>query len=415
MFIANTMVWINRSGSPLNGPLVIALVCATVVKLYLALAPQGSLDVAGFLDHLQKIREFGVGAYRIRGVFNNPFNSPPPMIHVISLWGWLADSTGLPFRFWLRLPSAVADIGSFVLVARWLIKFLAEQNRLRVLMCLALCPTAILISGFHGNTDSVMIFFVLLSIYLIETAWLAGLVFGLALCIKVAPFIFLPAILFYLSSFRKRLIFLTIAVGVFLLCSLPYIASDPRAVFDMVFGYSSIYGPWGWPQLAVLAFPNPTYLHGRFDVQGSHATFASILKYVNILSIVGVSLWLNLRKPKPDLLIQCGLIIAIFLFLTPGFGAQYLIWLVPFVTALGLRATLLYYVTSSLVVVRLYTCVAFGACLPRTPNLIITLICWLSVAAIILIYRRRLQGDFSANQDHGASASVLGDRDCNFR
>src|SRR5688572_31766244 len=102
------MVMINRSASSLNGVLVIAVVCATLVKLYLALAPPGSLDVAAFLDHLHKVREFGVGAYRIRGAFNNPFNSPPPMIHVISFWGWLADSTSLPFRFWLRLPSVLA-------------------------------------------------------------------------------------------------------------------------------------------------------------------------------------------------------------------------------------------------------------------------------------------------------------------
>jgi hypothetical protein len=45
--------------------LVVALACATLIKLYLALATHGSIDIGGFLDHLQKVRELGVGAYRI--------------------------------------------------------------------------------------------------------------------------------------------------------------------------------------------------------------------------------------------------------------------------------------------------------------------------------------------------------------
>jgi hypothetical protein len=41
----------------------VALAFATLIKLYLALYTHGSLDVAGFRDHLDKIHELGVGAY----------------------------------------------------------------------------------------------------------------------------------------------------------------------------------------------------------------------------------------------------------------------------------------------------------------------------------------------------------------
>src|SRR6202035_5709854 len=38
------------------------------------------------------------------------------VIHVLLAWDYLARLTGLPFRFWLRFFSSLADIGSLVLV-----------------------------------------------------------------------------------------------------------------------------------------------------------------------------------------------------------------------------------------------------------------------------------------------------------
>lgn len=169
--------------------LIIALACATLLKLYLSLTTEGSLDTAGFLEQLQNIRTHGVGVYHVYGVFGNPFNHPPPMIHALRGLGWLTDTTGLAFRFWLRLPAIIADIGIVLIVWHWLTR-LRFANTTAVILALILCPTAIVISGYHGNTDPVMIFFVLLSLYLIETdrpIVLAGLAFGLALCIKVVP------------------------------------------------------------------------------------------------------------------------------------------------------------------------------------------------------------------------------------
>lgn len=385
------MVWTDRNVNPINRALVIALTCATLVKLYLALASQGSLDTAGFLDHLHKIRALGVGAYRIRGAFDNPFNSPPPMIHIIRFWAWLAESSGIPFRFWLRLPSVLADVGTFLLVARWLTKLWPDKNHFRVLMCLSLCPTAILISGYHGNTDSVMIFLLLLSIYLVEIGnQCAGFIFGLALCIKVVPLVFTPAIFLFLQGWRKRLRFFGLAALTFIICSLPYLVQDPRAIWSAVFGYSSIYGDWGWTLLASLYEP-PKYLYGRFEPGDFHATLALILKCITAGLIFAASLWMNWKRKKPSLFIQLGLIIAILLFFAPGFGIQYLIWLVPFVVARGLRLTLLYYVTSGLFLIRAYACSWFPFCESPQVAMFINLGCWLSVVPIILVYRRVLQ------------------------
>jgi hypothetical protein len=279
-------------------------------------------------------------------------------------------------------------------MARWLTKLWPGKDRLAALLALALCPTAILISGYHGNTDSVMIFLVLLYLYLIELeerAWLAGFVFGLALCVKVVPLAFAPLIFFYLRSWQRRVWFFVAATLTFVSCSMPYLWQDPQAVRDMVFGYSSIYGHWGWSLLAMLTFPSPpTYLHGNFDVQGSHEVFARILKYATLLIITVVPFLLN-RRQRPNLILQAGLITAVVLFMAPGFGSQYLIWLVPFVAALRLRSFLIYYSASSAYLACVYICFAFGRCAPPAVTVLLSLLCWLAVLTLLLDFKRAMK------------------------
>jgi hypothetical protein len=51
---------------------------------------------------------------------------------------------------------------------------------------------------------------------------------------------------------------------------------------------------------------------------------------------------------------------AVFLTFTPGFGSQYLVWLVPFVLGFGLRVTAIYYGFTGLFLLVYYTCFGNG-------------------------------------------------------
>ncbi len=335
---------------------------AILLKLYLAATTTGTLDVAGYTDHLEKIRAFGgVGAYHVRGAFNNPFNHPPFIIHLLKLLGFLSEVTGISFRFWLRLLPSLADIGSLIVV--WMMQATRTSGRLGQggLLMLALSPTSIIISGYHGNTDPIFIFFVLLAIYLLEArqrTLLAGLAFGMALNIKAVPLMLLPAILFYLwPSVKKEFEFIGAAALTFFLGSMPYILQDPAVIGKVVFGYSSIYGRWGWSLLAALLFPEPPrFLHPPYDLVGIHAYFASVGKWLMVSVIVAISFRMNRGDRKPALFYQVGLIIAIFLTFTPGFGSQYLVWLVPFVLGLGLQVAAIYYAITGIYLLLSYTC-----------------------------------------------------------
>jgi Glycosyltransferase family 87 len=370
--------------------LVASLIFATLLKIYLAATTEGTTDIEGFMDQLIKVRELGVGAYHLRGFFNNPFNHPPPMIRVLMALGYLSDVSGVPFKFWLRFLSIAGGIGSVFILWHFLRQ---RKDRFALMIAVALCPISIMIDGYHGNTDSFMITFVMLAIYLIETgrpAWLAGLTFGLGCCVKIAPLMFVPVFILYLPDLKSRVQFALSAAAIFIAASLPYIIQDPMAVKNAVFGYQPVYGIWGIPQLLRMFYPvPPVYANVPYDPIGIHGVFAAVLKYIAIGAIGAVSIWMNLKKKRPTLFIQCGVVIAVCLFLTSGFGMQYLVWLVPFVIVLGLRTALIFYLISGAYLIVTYATIDASA----NENLVVVgvllaLMAWYTLKIVLSRYRR---------------------------
>jgi hypothetical protein len=328
--------------------LLSTLVFSTVLKLFLALTSSNTFDSIAFFEFLQRIRDAGdLSLYDFRGSYNNIFNFPPPMIHVIKGLGAVTDSTGLTFKFWLRALPSLADVGSFFLVWRLVA---AHKDAFILLLLLALCPISIVINGHEGNVDGLLIFFVLLSIWLLEirgSDWWGGIALGLALSVKFVPLIWVPTLFLYIPKVSSKAKYIAAAAVCFSLLSLPFLVQAPLASIRQVLDYSSIYGAWGFSKLAVMAFGQPHMLHPPYDPTGGHSVFAAVLKYAMMATIFIVSYWMNRHANKPSLFSQCGMVVALFLFLTPGFGVQYLAWLVPFTIAAGLRATLVYYVVGS--------------------------------------------------------------------
>lgn len=369
----------------------VALATATAVKLYLALTTVGALDAAGFADHLAKIEQVGgLGAYRVRGAFNNPFNSPPFMIHALRGMGWLAQTTPFPFPFWLRLPSVCADVGSFLITRQMLARLWPGRDLTCPLLLVALSPVSIMLSGYHGNTDALMIFLVLLTAHLCERggrAWAAGLAFGAALNIKVVPLIFAAAFLLYLPDARRRLQFWVAAAGLWFTTSLPYVLQDPVLIVRTVFGYTSIYGHWGWTYLLARLRPDTlAYAHPPHDVVGPHAVYATVGKCVLIALVVAFSFWMNRRGRKVPLFIQCGLLVGLFLTLTPGFGSQYLAWLMPWLVALAPWTVLAYQLPAAGYLFFGYTCWLPTNCPPR----VLQLATWIACMLVLVCYCRLL-------------------------
>jgi hypothetical protein len=322
-----------------------ALACAAVlVELVLAWRTHGTNDVAAFHQYMEERARFGAEATYA----NDPdFNHPPFIFHfLLALSGFVA-ATGLPFAFCLRLPAILASLASFVLVAE-----LAPPSRARhaLLALVAAAPAAIMIAGFHGNTDPVMVFFVLFSAYLLERgrpAWLAGAAMGAALNIKVVPLVFLPAVFLWLPSLRPRLQFFAGAASIVAIASAPILFEAPALVARKVLGYSSDYGVWGlaWMLLAK-----------ERELAGANHFFRHYGRHVLVAILLALSLWMNRRAEKPPLFRQLGTIAFAFLAFTPGFAVQYLAWLVPWIGGLSLWSAALFSAASGAFLFLVYTC-----------------------------------------------------------
>ena len=163
--------------------LALAVIAAFAVKLYVVTHSNGTLDVAYCFDYLNQIRHCGACIYA------SQFQLPPFMIHGLRGLGALADWTGWRLEFWVRFPNILADVAAAYLMWRIVARYSAS------LFLMVLAPASIMISGYHGNTDPFMMFLVLLAIDWARVApvWAAGAALGMAINIKVAPVILIPA------------------------------------------------------------------------------------------------------------------------------------------------------------------------------------------------------------------------------
>jgi hypothetical protein len=276
---------------------------------------------------------------------------------------------------------------------------MGERSIRWALILMAAAPASILISGFHGQNDSVMIFFLLLSTYLVEKGRTVsgGAAFGLSLCIKVAPVIAVPALVFYQFGRRKWIGFLAAAGAVLLVAWSPFLFRDPQAVIRDVFGYKSGLGHWGLSyftyQLSLVS-PVGASLCTLIEKFGSP---------VLLLAIAALSWWMNRSASRPSLYSQIGLVFFLFLAATSGFGVQYLAWLVPFAIGLGAAPAALYCAASGVFLFLVYDYWSQGMPWYIADSIRIgdyyyagldyfQILCWLSVVALMGTSWKQMRG-----------------------
>ncbi len=369
-----------------------AALCLFAAKVTIAFRTHGATDILFWEADSQKIRNQGAQAlYRDGAVlyrdgvpyFAEEFNHPPFMIRVLSWWASLERMTGLPLRFWLRFCCALADVAG-VLLLLLLVERSGDRPYPKSLLLVAASPVSLMISGFHGNTDPIAAALVLLAVYLLvagQPYWLAGAALGMAMDIKIIPLLFVPAILFFIPGGRGRLQFAAGAGTLFLAGSIPLVVQDPLLVWRHVFGYTPQSGMWGLSLLANIPIPE-----ARFALLGF---------------MLLVSLWMNFRRtPRFPIHRQIGLLSFLFLVLTPGFGVQYLAWLVPWAGLLRFRQALAFHATAGIFLFSYYQRGAHGMPWDLANSadtrvwcgavVYLVLLSWLTLCWLTVAYRRQL-------------------------
>jgi hypothetical protein len=325
----------GKSLREMPGPMMAALLISAMECLALAAMTYGTSDVLFFQSYAVKAAHDGATALYRDGanlVAYHPDHvermaHPPAMLDLWEAVQYVEKASGIPFRFWFRLLTIIANLVSAVFV--W------KLATAKAAIFYVLCPAAIMIAGFHGNSDPLIVAALLASVYAAECkgrSALSGVLYGVALSMKVWPLFLILAIMLGLKTWRARFCFGTLALATVAALALPHILTNPRLIISSVFGYRSISGWWG---LSLL----PSYVH-----IGVPLTFAAI-------AVAAV----YLRKRNASLSYMTGSSIILFLVLTPGFGVQYLAWVLPFCFLFGNHVVLGVYATSSAFVAVTYT------------------------------------------------------------
>jgi ALG3 protein len=363
----------------------LAATLAFCLKLLLAAWTAGSNDTrtwehdwivlrtAGFAELYRSGVQYASPAGRLSQ--RQVFVHPPAILHGLRMLGALQETSGWPLRFWLRAMCALADLGTLLLLRSMF------RDREGALLLFAVAPVSILISGFHGNTDPLMMFSLVAAVFLAQRGNVAGsaLAFGAACSVKLVPLLFTPAILLHWPGLSTRVRWAATSLTLWVALGLPYIAQEPSLILRSMFGYGGSSGLWGISLLSTLAGADRYYLPAA--------------KWIAVLTAAALPLFWKRR-----LFEQAGLIAFSFILLSPGFGLQYLAWTIPWTVILPRRWIILYMAVSGGFALAVYAAAAvrtdrglYADLLNPVhfPVLILMgILCWILIGAITLRWVR---------------------------
>jgi uncharacterized membrane protein len=330
-------------------PIVILAVVLLVLKLFFSYNVYGTNDIASshdLADILLKIGSFDI--YRHDPNYNH---SPLTSWYYMSA-EIIALKTGLAFPFVFRLFTIFADLAS-VFVIWHMLKGRTKDYKIVAAIC-CINPVNFLISSYHGNADTIMVFFILVAIYFALSGRIAlsGLIFGLSVCVKIVPLILVPAFLFSLPDRKRRSLFILFSMILPLAVFLPYLVHDAPGMIRSIFFYTSQKGNWGLGCILKWCY--------RYGIPGGSLIVLGwiIAKQViwGMLIFVASLLFL-LSRPflrKISLLDGVFMTFCLFFILTPGFGLQYLSWISYFAVIFSPVLGIIFLGLGELFLVRVY-------------------------------------------------------------
>ncbi len=312
-----------------------ALVAFTL-KLMIALQTIGTNDTVTFYRFAQMLSAQG-----LEWTYRNDisFNHPPLTAYFLRLILPLEkipslSALGIDFPFLLRFPGILADFVVVIVVLR-----ISETVRAVppwALALFALSPVSLMISGFHGNTDSVMVMFLALATLMSvrnRPIWCAVFM-ALSCQVKIVPLLLLPILFFFWCARGAGFRF---SIAFTLVCAIGWIQPlihFPLLLLKNVLSYGSFWGIWGltyWLRMTGLPmFGAVTYYH--FPPAEAAIVFA--LKLVLIACVLTLA-WRRREVSPVRLIDSLAYAWLIFFAIAPGICAQYMVWLAPFVLLLS--------------------------------------------------------------------------------
>lgn len=250
----------------------------------------------------------------------------------------LASGLHLPFQGVVQLPAILADAAIAWVVQDELGRRGASPGaRLAAAGLVAFGPMFFLISGFHGQIDSVAILFGLLGLVAWERgvprrALVAGLLIGIGASIKTVPF-FLVFALLPTASWRERGELLAAAVLVPVLATAPFLLADGH---DTLKALRANHGVPGWGSYSLLVQPGLAgdWLLGHaVPVSRWTARFTAHQNLIVGLGVLAAAAYAWFRRLPP---LTAAVIIWLAVYVSnPNLNYEYLVWGPPFFILAG--------------------------------------------------------------------------------
>jgi hypothetical protein len=315
-----------------------------LARVWIAKVAVGTNDAYTFI-------QFGVGLNREGGGLIEmykqapDFNHPPLVGYWIGYVSWKAGKgDGLLFTFLFKLPMIAADA-----LAAWMLYDIWRPKRGHVFGLLAAAAFAwsidsILVTAFHCNTDSLYAVLVLLSAYLVERRrlhFLGGIALGAAINVKLIPVLLVAPMLLSYRSWRDFFWFSGgLALGI--VPFLPVLFDAWSAFHRNAIAYNSNVCLWGINQF-LLEWRDRGGLNAEHRAMAQNIIdgYGHLGRYLILGGAALVGL-VNHFRARWDRYQLCAICLGLFLVLTPGFGVQYSVMVVPVLMAVSVGRGFVY-------------------------------------------------------------------------
>lgn len=233
----------------------------------------------------------------------------------------------VPWRVAGRLVPMLADVVLIPLVGE-----LAPEHKARRRFQYACAPLGLMVSSIHGQIEPIALAFgvgAFLAARRRRTA-AAGVLLGLSITTGSWPVLLAPGVLRTLRSARDRLIAFgwAVAVPAVFFVTTPLVAGERLATLvpaaKTLLSTRPVVGDWGW---------TPWFTGGNETLSPVLARIGMIL----LLAALATAAYLWRRADPVDLTIA---LLTAFLIVTARFGAQYLLWTVPFLVGRPTRSAM---------------------------------------------------------------------------
>ncbi len=253
------------------------------------------------------------------------------------LAGSFAYRTGLPFHGVVQLWPIAADCAIAWLVQDELRRRgHGERVRLAATALVALGPMFVLVSGYHGQIDSVQTLLALGAVLVVSREgrpWVAGLLLGAAIAVKSPPVLLLLVLVPALPSAQARAQLIVPALAVPFVVTLPWLLTDFATTRESLTTYGGVPSLGGYSLIVEPSLVNAFLFGERLD---PGAAVRWLTDHQNLIVGFGAALAAVIahRRRLPVVTAVCLLYLAVWSF-NPNGAYSYFLWGIPFLLIAG--------------------------------------------------------------------------------